>query len=63
MTESEAVNLEASPSEDRHSKGKSILIVQIFVFVTRFEHAYFRMYSNNNFFFFFVNGNYGIFFD
>ena len=35
--------------------GKSLLIMQIFVFVTRFQHAYFRMYSNNNFFFF-VNG-------
>ena len=58
MTESEVVNLGVGPSEDRHSKGKSILIVQIFVFVTRFEHAYFRMYSNNNFF---CKSNYGIF--
>ena len=36
-----------------NTKGKYLLIMQIFVFVTRFQHAYFRMYGNNNFFFFF----------
>ena len=43
-----------------NTKGKSLLIMQIFVFVTRFQHAYFGMYSNN-FFFFFGKWNYGIF--
>ena len=32
-----------------NTKGKSLLIMQIFVFVIGFQHAYFRMYSNNNF--------------
>ena len=29
------------------------MYAKLFVFVTEFQHAYFRMYSNNNFF---VNG-------
>ena len=33
-----------------NTRGKSLLIMQIYVFVTKFQHAYFRMYSNNNFF-------------
>ena len=36
-----------------NTRGKSLLIMQIYVFLTKFQHAYFRMYSNNNFF---VNG-------
>ena len=36
-----------------NTRGKSLLIMQIFVFVTKFQHAYFRIYSDK---FFFVNG-------